>query len=414
MKRIHQGQSGWAALTFLVATFAVVGCDSSSSTGDESTSSGTTDSASGTGGTASGGLTTGTGGTVNSGGAGTGGASTSSAGTGGPLPQGDLAAAQAFIEPLVLGMNIERGWAWSMPGVDSAGSTEYWDYLKNTVGITHVRLFYPWRPSVTMGGGGPNNSPPDQGGFNRILDASEQAIKAGLKVFLDCADVMGTEDFTGDNGDATEGFMVDCAKWTVARNFDPSMLAIGPVNEWAGGDDNTTYNEYRQHYHDVLRAELPGYVLTTGPGYWKSRDWIYDESKKFAPFNDMRVIYEWHHYSTLDAEGWKEEASKLAGWRAANGGRPTICGEAGAGYWDEQIDGKRLATSPSVWPALFEGMLPSIAAERPSIWAVTYGGEYRVNKSADDAHVMDGSNGSTNLLKSFLDSEAAMKAVLGK
>jgi hypothetical protein len=350
---------------------------------------------------------------MNSGGAAAGSSSTG-AGAGGALPQGDLAAAQAFIDPLVLGLNIERGWAWSMPGVDPTGSTEYWSYLKNTAGITHVRLFYPWRPSIAMGGGGPDNSPPDQGGFNRILDAADQAIKAGLKVFLDCTDVMGVEDFTGDNGVATEAHIGNCAAWTASRNLDPSMLAVGAVNEWAGGDDNTTYNDYRQHYHDVLRAKLPGYVLTTGPGYWKSRDWIYDAGKGFVPFSDLRVIYEWHEYSTLDANGWKDEEAKLAAWRAANGGRPTICGEAGAGYWDDAPNGQPLSKDPASWPDLFKGMLPSIAADRPSIWAVTYGGEYRINKSGDDPHVMDGSNGSPDLLQMLLDDEAAMKKALGK
>ena len=39
------------------------------------------------------------------------------------LPVGDLAAAQAFIEPFVLGINIERGWAWSLPGGNTTSST---------------------------------------------------------------------------------------------------------------------------------------------------------------------------------------------------------------------------------------------------------------------------------------------------
>jgi hypothetical protein len=344
----------------------------------------------------------------------TGGAS-GGAGASGGLPQDDLAAAQAFIEPLVLGMNVERAWAWGMPGVDPTGSVDYWSYLRNTIGITHVRLFYPWRPSLAMGGGGPSNEPPDQAGFARILDAAARAIEAGLKVFLDCSDVMGVEDFTGANGAATEGHMVNCAAWTASRGFSPSMLAIGPVNEWAAGDDNTTYNDYRQHYHDVLRAKLPGYVLTTGPGWWKTRSWIYDPSKKFAPFSDLRVLYEWHSYSTLDADAWSVEEAQLAAWRAANGGRPTICGEVGPGYWEDQAaNGAPLSQAPWAWPALFQGMLPGIAAEHPSLWAITSGDAYRINKSASDPHVMDGGGGTTNLLQSLLDNVAAMKTALGK
>ncbi len=59
-------------------------------------------------------------------------------------------------------------------------------------------------------------------------------------------------------------------------------------------------------------------------------------------------------------------------------------------------------------------MLPGIAAEHPSLWAITDGGAYRLNKSASDPHVMDGEGGSTNLLQSLLDNVAAMKTTLGK
>jgi hypothetical protein len=261
-----------------------------------------------------------------------------------------------------------------------------------------------------MGGGGPGNAPPDEGRFSRILDAAEQATKAGLHVFLDCTDVMGIEDFTGDAKDATEAHLANCAEWTAKRHLDPKLFALGPVNEWAGGDDNTLYNDLRKHAHELLRAKLPGYVLTTGPAYWKSRDYLYDPAKKFEVFDDLRVIYEWHHYSSLDAAGWKAEEGKLAAWRASHGGRPTVCGEAGAGYWDEDVEGTKLSRAPKSWPARFQAMLGNIAPERPSIWAVTYGGEYRVNKSGDDPRVMDGSSGEPDLLQMFHDGAAAIAA----
>ena len=331
-----------------------------------------------------------------------------------PAETGDLTAAQDFVKPLRLGINVERGWAWSMPGVDAAGSTTYWRYLKDTVGATHVRFFYPWRPTVVMGGGGANNAPPDKAQFGRILDATQQAIDAGLTVFLDCTDVMGVEDFSGDAGIATDAHIDNCATWTAERKFDPKKLALGPVNEWAGGDDNTTYNATRKKYHAVLRAKLPGYVLTTGPAYWKSRDYLYDPSKKFETFDDLRVVYEWHHYSSLDASGWANEEAKLAAWRDANGGRPTVCGEAGPGYWDEDVGGgRKLSRSPDAWPSRFAAQLPEIAAERPSIWAVTYGGEYRVNKPGDDPYILDGTDGEPNLLETFQQSAQAIQAKLG-
>lgn len=324
-----------------------------------------------------------------------------------PAPDDDLGAAQAFVRNLTLGVNVERGWAWSLPGQDATGSTSYWTYLRDTAHVTHVRLFCPWRPSIAMGGGGANNAPPDKAAFARILDAADQAIKAGLTVFLDCTDVMGTEDFEGENGKRTDEHMGHCADWTAERAFDEKRFALGPVNEWAGGEDNDTYNATRLTYHDVLRAKLPGYVLTTGPGYWKSRDWLYDADKKFKTFSDLRVVYEWHHYSSLDEGGWKSEAEKLAAWRKENGGRPTVCGEAGPGYWDEIVNGKRLAQAPEAWPARFAAQLPAIAEEHPSVWAVTYGGEYRINKNGDDPFLQDG------LVTTFVKAEAAMRTKLG-
>lgn len=127
----------------------------------------------------------------------------------------------------------------------------------------------------------------------------------------------------------------------------------------------------RNHAHDLLRKALPGYVLISGPSYWKSRNYIYDPAKKFVPFADLRVVYDWHEYSSLDAKGWKDEEAKLAGWRKANGDRPTFCGEAGPGYWDEPVNGGKLSAQPSAWPSRFTELLPSIAIERPTLWAVT-------------------------------------------
>ena len=158
-----------------------------------------------------------------------------------------------------------------------------------------------------------------------------------------------------------------------------------------------------------------GYVLTTGPGWWKTRSWIYDPSKKFTPLSDLRVLYEWHSYSTLDADASSVEEAQLAAWRAANGGRPTICGEVGPGYWeDHAANGAPISQAPWAWPALFQGMLSGIAAERPSLWAITDGSAYRIDEWASDPHVMDGSGGTTNLLQSLLDNVAAMKTALGK
>lgn len=281
----------------------------------------------------------------------------------------DLAAAQAFVADLALGVNVERGWAWEV-------GSDYYRYLRDDLGATHVRLFYPWRPNITMGGGGPGNSAPDGDRFARILDAAQQAIDAGLKVFLDCSDVIDD-----DEADGIRDHVRHCAQWIAERGFDPERIAVGPINEHAGSD-NTTWNPIRSELHTIMRDALPGFVLTTGAAGWKGRpDLLRDD---FELFEDLRIIYEWHHYDSASADDWAARGAELARWREARGDRPTVCGECGPGYWDEIVDGTRLANAPWVWPQRFAEQLPSLAFERPMLWAVTYGGDYRLNASGSD------------------------------
>ncbi len=73
----------------------------------------------------------------------------------------------------------------------------------------------------------------------------------------------------------------------------------------------------------------------------------------------------------------------------------------------------KLARSPDVWPSRFASQLPEIAAEHPSVWAVTYGGEYRINEEGENPYILDGSNGEPNLLQTFQQASQAIKARLG-
>lgn len=330
----------------------------------------------------------------------------SAIGDSGAPPPDDLGAAQAFVADLTLGYNVERAWAWEV------GSPEYFAYLHDTMHATHVRLFYPWRPTVEMGGGGAGNSRPDAGQLDRIVQAAANASGAGLKVFVDCLDVMGYEDFEGAYEAEVDAHVTLCGERFAAAGLDPARVAVGPVNEWAGGE-NSVWNPIRLRLHELLRAQLPEWVLTTGAAYWKSRDTLYDAGGGFEPFDDLRVVYDWHHYSSLDAAGWQGEAEKLAAWRQANGGRPTFCGECGPGWWDEPVDGGTLQHAPWVWPERYDQQLPAVAAERPTIWAITYGNAYRHNKDWNDPYLMDGSGGSPDLASALVDDEAVIRSLLG-
>ena len=307
-----------------------------------------------------------------------------------PAPSGDpdLTAAQAFVSDLTLGVNVERGWAWEV-------GAEYYAYLRDSVHATHVRLFYPWRPWVDMGGGSPGNAAPDAARFGRILDAVQHAVDAGLKVYLDCSDVI-------DDGEAA--FVYDhvrnCARWIAERGFDPRRVAVGPINEHAGSD-NPTWNPIRRDLHAIMRAELPGFVLVTGASGWKGRPDLLRGD--FEVFDDLRVVYEWHHYDSVDATTWTARAAELATWRSAHGNRPTVCGECGPGYWDESVEGTTLQYAWWVWPRRFAEQLPALASEHPSLWAVTYGNAYRLNRSGDDPTLID------ELLASFRANEAAIR-----
>jgi hypothetical protein len=322
----------------------------------------------------------------------------------------DLTAAQEFLRPLTLGVNVERTWAWER---DAA----FWTYLKNDVHATHVRLFYPWKPSEQRGGGGPGNAQPSAQQVDRIVDAAERAIAAGLKVFVDCTDVIDLFELQGQHAGKVETQVALCAERFAARNLDPNMVALGPVNEFAGSD-NATWNPIRRDLHELMRANLPGYVLTTGAANWKGRAELFDPAKGFETFDDLRVIYEWHHYSTLNADGWKNVAQRLRDWRSANGDRPTYCGECSPGFWDDPVGNNKLQFSQWAWPQWawpdrYAAQLVNIAAERPTLWAVTYGNSFRLNKSGSDPHLMDGSNGQPNLRGMFIQQAEVIRNQLG-
>lgn len=325
-----------------------------------------------------------------------------------PPPPGtgsDLQAALDFVAPLTVGVNVERGRAFdvSQGGLMSAAG---WSYLRDTVGLTHVRLFYPHRLNLDMLGEGTQN--PSEAQFGRILDAAAAAIAAGLKVFLDCLDVIEANEVTGSNLAQLQEHISNCAGWIAARNFDPSMLCVGPVNEWAG-DEEAVFAGVRQDFHDRLRAALPNHVILHGGSYWKHYTRLLGwQGDTLQPLADKRVIYEVHSYETHDVEWWAGLQQAFDDWSAQHGVAPVVYGEAGPGtmFQDDQSDW--------VYPDNIRTMAQGLPRARIQPWAITTGNAWLLNQP-DGYRFKDGTGwaGQPNIEQAMRDAEASVRAALG-
>ena len=302
----------------------------------------------------------------------------------------DVAFAQAFAAKLIFGFNIERGWAWSMPGGVAACAA----YLK-AQGFSHVRLFFAWRPSVDMLGQG--TGVPTYAEFKVIMDAAQAFITAGLPVILDCTDVL---DLNADFGIAAANItthITNCASWIAGYGFDPTMLCPGPVNEWA---DNHDYTQYQVLYHQILRTALPGFVISCGSNYWKDYSYLI-AAPPFTP--DGRTLWDFHCYEANSASTWTAVAASLKSWSKANGGIPVVWGETGLSYSGD-------SAAPSVWLTNLANMFPAMDAYHPTPWAITYGSGFPVNQSSSTIQLDDGTNGTVNLLGAFQAIATAIRA----
>lgn len=156
-------------------------------------------------------------------------------------PTPAVSAAKTFVSDLKLGINVERGRAWYLS--DFGSGTVGYSYYK-VLGITHVRLFYPFRPSLNMGGSAGVDIAPTKAEFVRLLNSAKNANNAGLKVMLDLLDVMEAHDFSGSRQALVDNYVRMAAQAIKEYNFDPKMFAVGAVNEWAGGGSGDAYKLY--------------------------------------------------------------------------------------------------------------------------------------------------------------------------
>ena len=294
----------------------------------------------------------------------------------------DVLAAQTFLSGLTMGVNVERGRPWYLQyqGVTLNQSPAYWSYLKG-IGVTHVRLFYPYRPTVNMSDGVFGTARPTAAQIDRLLDAAVQAVQAGLRVFYDCCDVMGIEDFDGGHRARVQAHVDLTADRVLLRpTLSPASFAIGPVNEWAGGE-NTTYNGDRIDLHNRLASKLPNHVLVTGAAGWCSKEKLLDGLWEAPTYR--RFVAQFHNYEgAIQSDGhWAYWMDRFREFRERNAGIPVYCGEAG--YWDFSDMRFRPA-----WVSNQLAMARQIGTTRPTFWAVTDGNDFRMNVSGTDVRLI--------------------------
>ena len=93
---------------------------------------------------------------------------------------------------------------------------------------------------------------------------------------------------------------------------------------------------------------------------------------------DGRTIWPIHSSETMSAAEWATVRDQLRAWSAAFGGLVVMWSETGLGHPSTQ------GTDPAAWLANMRSMFPAMSEFRPTVWAVTYGGEWRLNKSSTD------------------------------
>ena len=127
----------------------------------------------------------------------------------------------------------------------------------------------------------------------------------------------------------------------------------------------------------------------------------------------MRVLYEWHAYDGRDRADWARQNAAILKWSQDNGGRPTYAGELGAGPASAGADWRR-------WAANIEAQLPSLAAQRPTYWAITNGDPHgragwQLNKGWSEPNLLDGSlgQGEPDLKSLFTAKAGQVRRALG-
>jgi hypothetical protein len=279
--------------------------------------------------------------------------------------------------------NIERGNAWAL-GDFGSGTTSY-TTLKNQ-GVVGVRLFFPWRYTVDMAGYGAGN-PPSDSQLNAFLDSATNAMKAGLYVQIDMMDVVGTEDTSqaADGGVTTERHLNHFSDLIAARlsQWDLSKIAVGTVNEWAGGDNNT-YNAVRIKYHNIVRAKLgPNVIMVTNGAYWGDASTLNNSLQ--LPSDGGPLMVQVHTYlgmgDATNAASWANIQKAALAWSDSHGGIPVTFGEAALGDWSSNLGA--VLSDPNNHLKVIMPLAQGAPELRPAYWTITRPGAYFYINNSD-------------------------------
>lgn len=304
-----------------------------------------------------------------------------------PPPCGD-GSIENIASRMGFGVNIERGRPFINFGLQDPVNTKHFaDYYK-PLGCHHVRLFYPWRP-----GGGwwdgqylpmldtPIGQRPSRDQIKRLVDCAKNLAAEDIIVFYDCTDVMSHDRDCGQYGELVEPMLRDTAALILEAGIPPSHIVVGAINEHEGSD-NQTWNPIRQKYLDVLHESLPGYVLCTGGANWKdSAHFLRDD---YAIWGVAPTFHDVHNYFP----GWYDFAGVGNALRAKHSrlGTYGLYGELGPGGGDQ---GQQYQT----WVQTMEASYPHLLDQHVTLWAVTDGSAWVMNRGWGDPRLWDGSQG---------------------
>ncbi|CAN5448870.1 hypothetical protein BH11PSE11_BH11PSE11_35440 [soil metagenome] len=302
--------------------------------------------------------------------------------------------------------NIERGNAWALG--DFASGTASYTTLKNQ-GVVGVRLFFPWRYTVDMAGYGAGN-PPSDSQLGAFLDSATNAMKAGLYVQIDMMDVVGTEDTSqaADGGVTTERHLNHFSDLIAARmpQWDLTKIAIGTVNEWAGGD-NATYNAVRIKYHNMVRAKLgPNVIMVINPSYWGDPSAL--DNNFQLPSDGGPLMVQIHSYlgmgDATNSAAWANIQRNALAWSDSHGGVPVTFGEAALGDWSANAGA--VLSDPNNHLKVIIPLAQGAPELRPAYWTITRPGAYFYINYADGTLLT-----SPDLAGAFRNATASIRAV---